>query len=244
MTRPDVASIASAGFVRRPAGPNGQPRSLAWPGYRLMQSEGEHLKTLRDYARGLRALLEEADTHRRELESKRTPQGEPLLTPAGIREAVREHAERELTPRLRRVARHLAEARANAEERAARLSPVRPLDPSDAAAAIARMELRTWLRSLPEVERTRVLAESRDPVLRDAVLSAPPGLSGVTPELHAHLTRRALEDREPEAVAQLGDEAEAIDAVAECVRLVERELRLDSTGDPGPEDDGEEGAAA
>ena len=238
----DPAEGARDGFLRIGG------RSLPWPFWRIPDAAADtsvgQLKMLRG---GVREALTSIEGKRRELADARTG-GKPIYTPEGIRAAVQEHVRSEVVPQLRRLRGYAAGHAAALAKEAEKLSPVRRLESHDAAGAVKRMELRTWLRGLPSEERSRrLVAQDADAELLDAVLDGPAGLSGIAPETHALISRKALERRHPEQVGALSDFAEAMQLVEGSFDLAEREVqrelrdatRLEPAADEPAEDEAE-----
>jgi hypothetical protein len=97
------------------------------------------------------------------------------------------------------------------------LSPfAAPIDKTDANTAAIRTELRTYLRNLPPLERLEAL-RGTDEATASAILSAPPHLSGISPDQHAAFYEARLRLRHPEKLASL-------DAAQQATKLVKRTL--------------------
>lgn len=83
---------------------------------------------------------------------------------------------------------------------------------------------RGWLRSLDENSRRRVALETKDPLLRDAVIHAPAKLSGLQPNIKQTVIENIVQDTswsQLVALNSLGDGLENVQAaiaVAETLR--------------------------
>ena len=98
------------------------------------------------------------------------------FTPAGVSAALREmipgHA-----MQLKAARAPIDKLDREAKERRSAMKVPTP-DKGDLAAAIERIEIRSFLREMPPSERSGLLASTRDERIFHAALSAPPELSG------------------------------------------------------------------
>jgi hypothetical protein len=102
-------------------------------------------------------------------------------------------------------------------------------DPADAASAIARMEIRTWLRSLPQDERDKVTrAENIDPQIRAAILEAPAVMTGVAESHLGLLKEKALREAHGSLIDEISELSSAIDAATLAVEAARDSVRIDS----------------
>lgn len=155
-------------------------------------------------------------------------------TDEGRRDRLKEFVENETLPHLGRLRTRILEPRAEqlTGKRSA-LSAVDPIDPADSATAILHMETRAWLRALPEKERSRA-ARAGDPMVTQAILAAPEGLSGVSPRVRAYLEKQEMEKRHGDDLAELGEVGEALQAASRALEEVRTEaLREAGMVDPG-----------
>jgi len=153
------------------------------------------------------------------------------LTPNGLNSALRDA--------LPGYAAQLQAARApidklarEARERRAAIRVKQP-DPANLAAAIERMEIRTFLREMEPGKRSALLAGTQDVRLLEAALTAPPELIGVVSEpLVKQTESRYLEmihGPEAKAVAELEDVVAEANAAALVARSrLQMETGLDS----------------
>jgi hypothetical protein len=102
------------------------------------------------------------------------------------------HQPRNLSTPRNRFGRVKTAARARWPRKRAKLTL--PVDRSDAYGLARRAELRTYLRSRPQEELRRIMADpaSVDPETRLAIIEMPPELSGVMPSDHRRLVDVAL----------------------------------------------------
>lgn len=109
-----------------------------------------------------------------------------------------------------------------------------PIDRTDAYGLARRAELRAYLRSRPEEERRRIVADpaSVDPELRLAIIEMPPELSGTYPSDHRRLTDVALRtvhgDERFTEIAELEEAIPILETVLEAGKEeVAREAGVD-----------------
>jgi hypothetical protein len=113
------------------------------------------------------------------------------LTPAGVGAAMRD----ETSKALKDLVKAHAPIKSIADQAKARRDglKVRAIDRTDVAGAIERMEIRQFMRGLDIGERRTVAMTTKDPRLLEAMLSAPPELSGFKesqPQLLADIEQR------------------------------------------------------
>lgn len=102
------------------------------------------------------------------------------LSEKGYQEAIREFALKHAVPAIKDVGEAIKAAEAElAAQRAKLAAPAS--DPNDFAAAARRTEIRSWFLHMGRLKSLAVLSgDDVDPVLAQAVLDAPPQLSGLT----------------------------------------------------------------
>ena len=108
---------------------------------------------------------------------------------------------------LRKAQNAIARARAELAERRDRLR-LKQADQTNVVAALERQEIRTWLRSLDQAQRDKLFlggGERVTPAIAEAVMTAPPELSGVAPSNINLMTERALEAQFPGEIEALAD---------------------------------------
>lgn len=140
---------------------------------------------------------------RRELEAAK------LYTSLGLSERLGETAMTDALPSLRRARAEIEKLQAGLDERRAKLVLARP-NPADTIGEMQRAEMRKRLAEMPDEARNIYVALHRDePALVQAIIHAPPLLSGVGDEQYANLTGEQLcREHGPEI-----EELEALDEV-------------------------------
>jgi hypothetical protein len=130
----------------------------------------------------------------------------------------------------------IAKARAEIASRRAALT-VKAVDPSNLAAALERQEIRAWVRSLDLTVRQSVVLASKDKRILEAMLTAPPELSGiVNPKAAAEIENRYVEVVYPGELLLI-EAADSVVAEAEAALYVARnEMRAVVDVDMRPED--------
>jgi hypothetical protein len=102
--------------------------------------------------------------------------------------------------------------------KAERATFVIAIDPNNAVAEMQRQEARAHVRSLPEIERIRLATETRDPLLREAIATAPRELSGVPADIHTAVRDALLVERFGPKIA---NNAHLIEAHEEALTYIE-----------------------
>ena len=158
-----------------------------------------------------------------ELRDKRAAvEGTQRYTAFGVSEQVGEHALTDSLPKLRRARAAVEKVKREMAERAAKLTLPKP----DPAHELQRAEMRALLRSLPAEERQKyVLANSSDPLVRDAIVHAAPILSGVGNVTHERLSHAVLVETHGDALGELADIEECLKTAERVVTLGRNELR-------------------
>jgi hypothetical protein len=91
----------------------------------------------------------------------------------------------------------------------------KPKDKTDVAAAMVRVQMRTFLQSKTQAE-IAALAMS-DENFAEAIFEAPAALSGLTSEARDHLLRSHLERTAGPALAAIDEQAEAVELIETAV---------------------------
>lgn len=135
-------------------------------------------------------------------------------TPDGIKDQLKAYAVNECVPKLK--AGRTSVERARAEVQAMRSSLPKPT--FDQAGHAMRAEIRAWLRSMPDQQRTDLL-KAPAPEMVQAIIEAPFGaMSGVGDMAHARLVREAGQ-------ALAGDTLVKIDALEKAIEITELVLQ-------------------
>jgi hypothetical protein len=117
-----------------------------------------------------------------------------------------------LIPILHKARMTIKRAKAEVTERKSKLKIEGP-DPSDIAAAFRRMEIRTRLHEMKDVEQREYFAKYGDNLPSEvaaAVLELPQEYSGVTTPQHERLAQHALAARHGAEIAETTELEEAI----------------------------------
>ncbi len=150
------------------------------------------------------------------------------LTPAGIAAASLKRGLTELAPTLKRSKLAIEAARNEAVKRREQIK-LRPLDPSDIRAEIRQGEIRSFLRAMPEKERAEFINRQIDniaPEIAEAILMAPPELSGVAESQRTVLLDRALEAQHGEAVREIVELERAVEVAERAVEAARDQIRV------------------
>ena len=150
------------------------------------------------------------------------------FTEAGIAEDAKQFALTRLAPMLHRGRQAIAQARREAEEQRSKLT-LKPPDKSDLVGAMRRQEMRTWLRSLPDKERNRYVAQvdRLDPEMALAITESPAELSGVLSADRKLLIDRALQAQHGDAIDKVLELERAVEIASHAVEAVRGEIARD-----------------
>jgi hypothetical protein len=131
------------------------------------------------------------------------------MTQRGQREALKDALTTTHGKAWARAKAPVAKARAEIKARRSALT-VKPIDPANVAAALERQEIRAWVRQLDLGVRQSVVLGTKDRRILEALLSAPPELSGIVDAgLAGKVEDRYIELTYPGELASI----EAMDAV-------------------------------
>src|SRR6476620_3250185 len=99
---------------------------------------------------------------------------------------------------------------------------------TDAAAAIARMEIRTWLRELSQAERDAVTeSSSLDPQIRQAIMEAPAQMTKVAESHRGLILENMLRETHGALIDEVDELQQAIEATQSAVEGGRETARLD-----------------
>jgi hypothetical protein len=104
-------------------------------------------------------------------------------------------------------------------------------DKSDIAGAYLRREIRDRLTAMPAKERDAFMNENverMDPVVAEAILTAPAWLSGVAESYRKQLTDKALQAQHGDAVTELQELERAIEVATSAVETGRDEVRIEA----------------
>jgi hypothetical protein len=143
------------------------------------------------------------------------------MTPLGRSHALRDELTGRFGKTLARAKQPVTKARAEIKSRRDALV-VKAVDPTNLAAALERQEIRAWIRSLDVGVRQSVVLASKDRRVLEAMLTAPPELSGIAGSSQAsEIEARYLEIVYPAELSAI-EQMEAVVAEAEAALAVAR----------------------
>jgi hypothetical protein len=151
------------------------------------------------------------------------------FTPDGVRDDLRKFVLSGAVPALHQGRTTIAKARAEVAERRSKLKVEGP-DKTDVAAAFRRMEIRTRLNNMKPDELTNYFARYGDNLpteIAQAVTELPAEYSGVPQSRHDLLTERALNAQYGDAIAEIKEIEQAIEAAESSVEAARDEVRLE-----------------
>jgi len=155
-------------------------------------------------------------------------------TPIGQRDELRAALTNKYGKQLARAAQPVLRARKEINARRAALA-IKSVDKTDIAAALERQEIRAWVRQLDLGVRQSVVLATKDRRILEALVTAPPELSGITGASAAlEIENRYIELTYPDELAAI-EEMNAVVAEAEAsMHIARNEMR--STIDLHPHD--------
>ncbi|WP_431014862.1 hypothetical protein [Bradyrhizobium pachyrhizi] len=149
-------------------------------------------------------------------------------TEQGRQDQHRNHILHQAVPVFHQGRRAISKAKQELDEMRGRLQLPKP-DQADAAGAIARMEIRTWLRSLPQDERDKITrAEKLDRQIHAAILEAPAVMTGVADSHLSLLKERALRDAHGSLIDEIQELEDAIGVATSAVEAGRDSARIDT----------------
>ncbi|MHC2334480.1 hypothetical protein [Bradyrhizobium sp. USDA 4454] len=155
-------------------------------------------------------------------------QADARYTEQGRQDQHRNHILHQGVPVFHQGRRAIAKAKQELDEMRNRLQLPKP-DPTDAAGAIARMEIRTWLRGLPLAERDKISrAEDIDPMIRMAIIEKPAAMSGVADTHIGTLKEKALREEHGSLIDDIAELETAINVASTAVEAARDSARIDT----------------
>jgi hypothetical protein len=151
------------------------------------------------------------------------------FTEAGVRDDLLKFVLNDAVPPLHRGRTAIKKARAEVAERKSKLKIEGPAK-NDIAAAFRRMEIRTFLRDMKPDQQTQYFAKYSDnlPVeIAQAMIELPAELSGISQSRHGLLTERALNAQFGDAISEIKELEQAIDAAESAVEAARDEVRIE-----------------
>ncbi|WP_144259580.1 hypothetical protein [Methylocystis sp. ATCC 49242] len=91
-----------------------------------------------------------------------------------------------------------------------------------------KTEVRTWLRSLPEIERLKLVSSTNDPLISEAVLGAPHYLSGLPQDVWSRAADAAVEAAYSEPLAQIAMLERSYSEARAALQVAADDLRRES----------------
>jgi hypothetical protein len=164
-------------------------------------------------------------------------QSDDRMTPKGRSQALRDSLTQNHGKQWARAKAPVAKARKEITSRRDALT-IKALDPTNFAAALERQEIRAWVRQLDLGIRQSVVLGSNDKRILEAIVSAPPELSGFdgSAELAGKVEARYFELVFPDELAAI----EAMDAVVSeaeaAMGVAYNDLRIAYAPDMHPRD--------
>jgi hypothetical protein len=161
----------------------------------------------------------------------------PELTDVGRQKQIRDAIFRDTVPAMHRGRIELAKARQEVKTRRAAMAPPKA-DPADAAGAVRRQEIRTFLRGLDDRARGAFLKKSKgDPEVTQAIIEQPAVLSGVGDSLRDLILSEAMEAAYSPQLAELQMLEEAISVAASAIESGREEAHAEAAAvDPALRD--------
>jgi hypothetical protein len=158
------------------------------------------------------------------------------MTPLGQQQALRDALTNTFGKAWAKAKAPIAKARAEIKAKRDALT-IKPVDPANVAAALERQEIRQWVRSLDIGVRQSIVLASKDRRILEALLSAPPELSGIAnPKAASEIEDRYIELTYPSELASI----EAMDSVVAeaemALHVARNEMRAVIDVDMHPQD--------
>ncbi|MGY4260112.1 hypothetical protein ACVI1L_007180 [Bradyrhizobium sp. USDA 4516] len=149
-------------------------------------------------------------------------------TDQGRQDQHRSHILNQAVPVFHQGRRAISRAKQELDDMRSRLQ-LPKADPADAAGAIAKMEIRTWLRGLPQAERDKITrAENLDPQVRAAIIEATPALTGVADSHLAVLKEKVLREVHGSLIDDIAELEDAISVATSAVEAGRDSARIDT----------------
>ncbi len=177
-------------------------------------------------AAAMRRVVEEVVTVAERFAVRRAElDADPKLSALGRRETLKQELPKQHARDLRDARAPIAAVKARLEtmKNAVKVKP--SIDPADIVGALSRMEIRTWLASLPQGERAPVALGTNDARIAEAILSAPPALSGLSDDVFSHVESAFQEKAFGPEMAEIEDLAELVASAEAAASVVREELR-------------------
>lgn len=188
----------------------------------LQSKPGSTVERLEKAYLGALSAVDLAESIGRQLEA------DTRYTDQGRQDQHRNHILHQGVPVFHQGRRAISRARQELEDMRNRLQ-LPKTDPTDAAGAIARMEIRSWLRGLPQGERDKITrAENIDPNIRSAIIDAPAVMTGVADSHLNLLKEKVLRETHGSLMDEIAELSTAIDVAASAVEAGRDSVRIDT----------------
>lgn len=188
----------------------------------LESKPGSTLEALERAYLGAIAAVDSAESTGRNLVADKR------YTEEGARDQFRSHILQESVPAFHRGRLAINRARQELDQKRATLR-LPAGDPTDAAAAIRRMGIQTWLRSISQDERDKITrAENIDPQIREAILEVPAMMTGVAESHRAVLAEATLREAHGPLMDEIAELSEAIEVAESAVQAGRDSVRIDT----------------
>ncbi|WP_256807774.1 hypothetical protein [Bradyrhizobium sp. Bra64] len=188
----------------------------------LQSKPGSTLEALENAYTGALAAVDTAESTGRQLFADKR------YTEDGARDQFRNHILRDSVPALHRGRMAVNRARQELDQKRATLQLPKG-EPTDAAAAIRRMGIQTWLRSLSQQERDNVTrAENIDPMIREAILEVPAMMTGIAETHRALLAETTLRETHGPLMDEIAELSEAIEVAESAIQAGRDSVRIDT----------------
>jgi hypothetical protein len=151
------------------------------------------------------------------------------FTPDGVRDDLLKYVLNDAVPALHQGRNVIKKARAEVAERRSKLKLEGP-DKTDLAAAFRRGEIRNRLREMTDAQQSEYFhryGDNLSPEVAQAIMELPPEYSGVPQSRHDLLTEGALNVQFGEAIAEIKQIEQAIEAAESSVEAARDEVRLE-----------------
>ncbi|MCP3459630.1 hypothetical protein [Bradyrhizobium sp. CCGUVB23] len=149
-------------------------------------------------------------------------------TDQGRQDQFKSHVLHQAVPVFHQGRRVISKARQDLEDMRNRVQ-LPKADPTDAAGAIALMEIRTWLRGLPQAERDKITrAENIDPQVQTAILESPAVMTGVSESHLGAMKEKVLRELHGPRMDEIAELSSAIDVSASAVEAGRDSARVDT----------------
>jgi hypothetical protein len=150
-------------------------------------------------------------------------QANPSLTEVGKAEAVKKLRAGTPSEHFSQIKHSVAKEFGRIDEQRAALHPKAP-DRADVVGEMQRREVRDWLRGLPEAERMRVALETKDDLIKDAVMFAPAELSGLQPNIKQTVIENIVQENYGSQLAKLNSLADGLENVQAAIAVAEMQI--------------------